>query len=173
MAGYIFGFLLLLHSSSVSAQSGWHLLTPPFDEEFFVVASSLFLYKKGRDIDVPGRIKALEKIERLHKKLDEINFDIMNPSEKMKTIIKETIIKDAPLNKWEQLQAFDSAQQCERERFRVMARLIRQTEKAERPSRPSDEGISSFSIEEIKVWEALIRIQLSKCVPSAIYYKTN
>jgi hypothetical protein len=141
------------------AQSGWVLAAPPFDDALTAALWATTMRAAGKE--VPAELQNRADFERLHRVMESTN-GVSPPSDRWKLIADAFIDRTAPVTKWLQLRAFDTANECERTRVALVRRADQEiTALASRPE---------VTVGDLQGLTASSRAPLAKCMPASAVY---
>lgn len=160
LGGFVFLALTLcvaVGRPAASSQTGWLLISPPVDQEFVEVFYLLEQFRMTPSETAREEIvKKHPMSERVKQRLQWLSRRLIEEKsrERRGQILSDAMFdRDAPLVKWEQLSAYDSAQHCEESRLWLLERALEEQ-----------------ALAELHVLWLRARFKGAKCVPGSAVF---
>ncbi len=142
---------------------GWLLVTPPLVPER---PALMKVYAASSDAEVHAAVASLPGDEqvRLVTKVYKI-LTIPTVAARTEALLDALQDTSAPVSRWRQIETFESAASCERQRQRA----LRSFELAAARVRSSSPESDELAVEDWTIFERLAACRTSRCVPESVF----
>lgn len=145
---------------SADESGGWVLAYPPDDPESVATVDAHFMHRRRETVD------AQLMQWRREGKVSELDIDPALDAAFIEEFVGGLFELSAPIQKWKQVRAFDSAEACER--YKVDLR--RTLGEAHESLTPELEPFTHMNDPASLLWIGIPRIKASRCVPTSAMY---